>query len=215
VLTLPDGFLRAALERLRAIPHLRVLRIHSRVPAVLPQRLTDDLAGLLRAHQPLYLVAHVNHPREVTAAFADAVGRLVDRGVPVLAQSVLMRGVNDDAAVLEALFRRLVEARVKPYYLHHPDLARGTGHFRVPVARGRALMRQLRGRVSGVALPTYVLDVPGGFGKVPLEGAYVHVVGDGGYEVETVGGGRVEYRDAVGLRERERAIGRAVIVRFW
>ena len=103
-----------------------------------------------------------------------------------------------DPAVLEALFRRLVEARVKPYYLHHPDLARGTGHFRVSVGRGRTLMRQLRGRVSGVALPTYVLDVPGGFGKVPLEASYVHEVGDGEYEVETVGGGRVEYRDSLG-----------------
>ena len=125
MLTLPDAFLGAALERLRAIPHLRVLRVHSRVPAVLPQRLTDELAALLRAHQPLYLVAHVNHPREVTPAFEAAVGRLVDRGVPVLSQSVLLRGVNDDPAMLEALFRRLVEARVKPYYLHHPDLAAG------------------------------------------------------------------------------------------
>jgi lysine 2,3-aminomutase len=194
VLTLPDAFLRAALERLRAIPHLRVVRIHSRVPAVLPQRLTDELAALLRAHQPLYLVAHVNHPREVTAELAAAVGRLVDRGVPVLSQSVLMRGVNDDAGTLETLFRRLVEARVKPYYLHHPDLARGTGHFRVSIARGRALMRQLRGRVSGLCLPTYVLDVPGGLGKVPLGEDYVHYRG-GEYEVETLGGGRVGYRD--------------------
>jgi lysine 2,3-aminomutase len=181
VLTLPDAFLRGALERLRAIPHLRVLRIHSRVPAVLPERLTDDLAALLRAHQPVYLVAHVNHPREVTPRFVEAVGRLVDGGVPVLSQSVLMRGVNDDAATLGALFRRLVEARVKPYYLHHPDLARGTGHFRVSIRRGQALMRQLRGRVSGLCLPTYVL-----------------YRGGGDYDVETVGGGRVGYRDLTG-----------------
>jgi lysine 2,3-aminomutase len=195
VLTLPDAFLESTLARLRAIPHLRIVRIHSRVPAVLPARLTDDLAGLLRAHQPVYLVAHVNHPREVTPAFGAAVGRLVDRGVPVLSQSVLMRGVNDDAATLEALFRRLVEARVKPYYLHHPDLARGTGHFRVSIARGQTLMRQLRGRVSGLCLPTYVLDVPGGLGKVPLGRAYVHYRGGRDYAVETVGGGRVAYRD--------------------
>jgi lysine 2,3-aminomutase len=193
VLTLPDAFLASSLARLRAIPHLRIVRIHTRVPAVLPARLTDQLAALLRRHAPVYLVAHVNHPREVTDAFAEAVGRLIDRGVPVLSQSVLMRGVNDDAATLEALFRRLVEARVKPYYLHHPDLARGTGHFRVSIARGQALMRQLRGRVSGLCLPTYVLDVPGGLGKVPLGASYVHYRADGRCEVETIDGGRVGY----------------------
>jgi lysine 2,3-aminomutase len=196
VLALPDAFLADALARLRAIPHVRVIRIHTRVPAVLPARLTDDLAALLRAYAPTYLVAHVNHPREVTPAFAVAVGRLVDRGVPVLSQSVLMRGVNDEAPTLEALFRALVEARVKPYYLHHPDLARGTGHFRVSIARGRRLMRELRGRVSGLCLPTYVLDVPGGLGKVPLSESYVHPrAGDDVYDVDTLWSGRASYRD--------------------
>jgi lysine 2,3-aminomutase len=195
VLTLPDTFLAGALERLRAIPHVRIVRIHSRVPAVLPARLTDELAALLRRHAPVYLVAHVNHPREVTPAFVAAVGRLVDAGTPVLSQSVLMRGVNDDAGTLADLFRRLVEARVKPYYLHHPDLARGTGHFRVSIATGRRLMRELRGRVSGLCLPTYVLDTPGGLGKVPLEGAYVHHAGGDDYEVEAALGARARYVD--------------------
>ena len=193
VLTLPDAYLAGVLARLRAIPHLRVVRIHSRVPAVLPDRLTDRLAELLRAHAPVYLVVHVNHPREVTERFTAAVGRLIDRGVPVLSQSVLLRGVNAEAATLAALFRRLVEARVKPYYLHHPDLARGTAHFRVSVAEGQALMRQLRGRVSGLCLPTYVLDIPGGHGKVPLEASYVHYRGGDAYDVEAPLGGSVRY----------------------
>lgn len=195
VLTLPDAYLAGVLARLRAIPHLRIVRVHSRVPAVLPARLSDELARLLRRHAPVYLVAHVNHPREVTPAFAHAVGRLVDAGVPVLSQSVLMAGVNDDAAVLGDLFRRLVESRVKPYYLHHPDLARGTGHFRVSVATGRRLMRELRGRVSGLCLPTYVLDTPGGLGKVPLEDAYVHHQGGDLYAVEAALGDNACYCD--------------------
>jgi lysine 2,3-aminomutase len=195
ILTLPDAYLANVLGRLRAIPHLKVIRFHSRVPAVLPARLTDELASVLRAHAPVYLVAHVNHPREVTTTFAKAVGRLVDRGVPVLSQSVLLRGVNDDAAVLADLFRRLVEARVKPYYLHHPDLARGTGHFRVPIARGQALMRELRGRISGLCLPTYVLDIPGGHGKVPVGAQYVHYRGGDLYEVDSPAGERLPYRD--------------------
>jgi lysine 2,3-aminomutase len=195
VLTLPDAYLASVLARLRAIPHVKVIRFHSRVPAVLPDRLTEALATLLRAHAPVYLVAHVNHPREVTPAFAAAVGRLVDRGVPVLSQSVLLRGVNDDAAVLADLFRTLVEARVKPYYLHHPDLARGTGHFRVSIARGQSLMRELRGRISGLCLPTYVLDIPGGYGKVPIGAEYVHYRGGDLYEVESPTGERLHYRD--------------------
>jgi lysine 2,3-aminomutase len=195
VLTLPDAYLASVLARLRAITHVRVVRFHSRVPAVLPDRMTDDLARLLRAHAPVYMVAHVNHPREVTPEFVAAVGRLVDRGVPVLSQSVLMRGVNDDAAVLADLFRRLVEARVKPYYLHHPDLARGTGHFRVTIARGQALMRELRGRISGLCLPTYVLDIPGGHGKVPIGAQYVHYRGGDLYELDSPAGERLAYRD--------------------
>jgi lysine 2,3-aminomutase len=194
VLAFPDPYLEGVLGRLRAIGHVRIVRFHSRVPAVWPERLTEELAELLRRFGPTYLVAHVNHPREVTPSFVEAVGRLVDRGVPVLSQSVLLRGVNDDPATLEALFRRLVEARVKPYYLHHPDLARGTGHFRVTIERGLELMRELRGRVSGLCLPTYVLDTPGGGGKVPLAPQYVHDRGAGRYEIDPPLGPRQQYR---------------------
>ena len=113
-------------------------------------------------------MVHANHPRELTAAAKAAVTRLIRAGIPVLSQTVLLRGVNDDAAVLEALFRGLVAMRVKPYYLHHADLARGTAHFRTGIAEGQHLVRSLRGRVSGLCQPTYVLDIPGGYGKVPL-----------------------------------------------
>jgi lysine 2,3-aminomutase len=116
----------------------------------------------------VYVVVHANHPRELTPAMRDAVTRLVRAGIPVLSQSVLLRGVNDDATVLEALFRGLVAMRVKPYYLHHPDLAPGTSHFRLGIQEGRRLASALRGRVSGLCQPTYVLDIPGGHGKVPI-----------------------------------------------
>src|SRR5207245_4919340 len=128
-------------------------------PATSPYRLTPELGDLLRAHAPAYVIVHVNHPREVTDTFARHVGYLVDRGVPVLAQTVLLRGVNDDVITLSALFRRLVEARVKPYYLHQLDRAPGTNHFRVPIREGLRLMRGLRGHVSGLCLPTYMLDI--------------------------------------------------------
>jgi lysine 2,3-aminomutase len=194
VLVFPDRYLERVLVRLRAIEHVRIVRFHSRLPAVWPDRLTPGLGELLRRFGPTYLVAHVNHPREVTPRFVERIGHLIDRGVPVLSQTVLMRGVNDDAPTLEALFRRLVEARVKPYYLHHPDLARGTAHFRVPIERGRELIDQLRGRVSGLCLPTYVLDTPGGGGKVPLTRQYVHHRGGDLYEIDPPLGPRQAYR---------------------
>jgi lysine 2,3-aminomutase len=175
VLTFPNRYLEGALARLRAISHVRVIRIHSRVPVVWPDRVDHDLAALLRRHAPTFVVLHVNHHREVTPRLVAAIDRLVDGGVPVLSQSVLLRGVNDDAATLDRLFRRLVESRVKPYYLHHPDLARGTSHFRVSIESGRRLIEQLQASLSGLCMPTYVLDRPGGAGKVPLTPHYVHL----------------------------------------
>jgi len=169
--------------RLRAIPHLRVIRIHSRTPAILPQRLTRTFAELAREYAPLYLVVHVNHPREVTDTFVERIGLVVDRGIPVLSQTVLLRGVNDNAPTLASLFRKLVEARVKPYYLHQLDRAPGTNHFRVPIREGRQIMRQLRGHVSGLCQPTYILDIPGGHGKVPLDPEYVHADAEDLYEI--------------------------------
>jgi len=155
-------------RRLDAIPHVAVIRFHTRVPVVAPGRVRAGLVQALAAEKAVYVVVHANHPRELTPAMREAVGRLVRAGIPVLSQSALLRGVNDDEAVLEALFRGLVAMRVKPYYLHHPDLAPGTGHFRLGIEDGQHLVGALRGGVSGLCQPTYVLDIPGGWGKVPI-----------------------------------------------
>jgi len=150
------------------IPHLGVLRFHTRVPVVDPRRVSRALVEALAAEKAVYVVIHANHPRELTTQVQEAVLRLSRAGIPLLSQTVLLRGVNDHAAVLETLFRRLTAMRVKPYYLHHADLAPGTSHFRTGIASGQRLVRSLRGRVSGLCQPTYVLDIPGGYGKVPI-----------------------------------------------
>jgi len=155
-------------RRLDAIEHVAVIRFHTRVPVAEPRRVGAALVRALTADKAVYAVVHANHPRELTPAMRDAITRLVRAGIPVLSQSVLLRGVNDDAAVLEKLFRGLVAMRVKPYYLHHPDLAPGTAHFRLGIDEGQRLVGALRGRVSGLCQPTYVLDIPGGYGKVPI-----------------------------------------------
>lgn len=173
------------MAELAGIEHVRVVRIHSRVPAADPARVTDGLVSALRsAGKPIYMAVHINHAQEITDDVRTALARLHTGGVNLLSQSVLLRGVNDDAAVLEALFRGLVEMNVKPYYLHHPDLAPGTSHFRLPVAEGQAIMRQLLGRLSGIALPTYMLDIPGGAGKIPLTPCYIESLSGGGYALE-------------------------------
>jgi len=185
----------AVVGRLASIPHLDVVRAHTRVPVVEPARVTDDLVRALRVPgKASWVVLHANHARELSSDAVAAVGRLVDGGVPVLAQTVLLRGVNDDARTLEELFRALVRARVKPHYLHHGDLARGTRHFRTTLARGRALVRSLRGRVSGLCQPTYVLDIPGGHGKVPAAAAWVEPDGHG-WRAEDPTGRVHAYRD--------------------
>ncbi|MFG1417697.1 lysine-2,3-aminomutase-like protein [Xanthobacter sp. V0B-10] len=175
ILTGGDPFMLSARRmgevtgRLAAIPHVKVARFHTRVPIAAPERVTADLVAALKAPAlTSYVAVHANHARELTGEARAALARMADAGIPLVSQTVLLRGVNDDAETLAALFRALVECRVKPYYLHHPDLAPGTGHFRLPIAEGQALMRALRGRLSGLALPTYVLDIPGGAGKVPL-----------------------------------------------
>src|SRR5580692_27950 len=150
------------------MPQLGVIRFHTRVPVVDPRRVSRGLVEALAAEKAVYVVIHANHPRELTTQVQEAVLKLSRAGIPLLSQTVLLHGVNDDAPVLEALFRRLVEMRVKPYYLHHPDLARGTAHFRTGIVSGQHLVRSLRGRVSGLCQPTYVLDIPGGYGKVPI-----------------------------------------------
>lgn len=185
----------AVVGRLATIPHLDVVRAHTRVPVAEPGRVTDGLVRALKAPgKATWVVLHTNHARELTPAAVAAVGRLVDGGVPVLAQTVLLRGVNDDARTLEDLFRALVRARAKPHYLHHGDLARGTRRFRTTLARGRALVRDLRGRVSGLCQPTYVLDIPGGHGKVPAAAAWVEPDGDG-WRAQDPAGRVHAYRD--------------------
>jgi len=180
--------LRAVVRRIAALGHVKVLRVHSRVPVVAPERISPALAGALRAPGlATYVVVHANHPRELTAAARAACARFIDTGIPVLSQSVLLRGVNDDAETLGALMRAFVEARIKPYYLHHADLAPGTAHLRTTIAEGQALMRALHGRLSGLCQPGYVLDIPGGFGKSPVGPGYLHAEG-GGYQVEDFNG---------------------------
>lgn len=162
--------IREVTEALSGISHVKILRWHTRVPVVDPDRVTDQLVGALTAtNKTVFVGLHTNHVRELTASARGAIAKLIDAGIPLVSQTVLLRGINDDADTLEALMRTLVELRVKPYYLHHGDLAPGTAHFRTTIARGQALMTELRGRLSGLALPTYVLDLPGAYGKVPLE----------------------------------------------
>ncbi|MCA9527030.1 MAG: KamA family radical SAM protein [Myxococcales bacterium] len=179
-LMLSDALLAELLAGLRGLGTVRRIRIHTRMPVTLPMRVDAALAALLAAHRPVYVVAHFNHPRELTPAAEAAVSALVDAGVVVLNQAVLLRGINDDPAVLAALFQGLLDWRVRPYYLHHPDLTVGTGHFRVGLAEGLAIVRALRGRLTGLAWPTYVLDIPGGGGKVPVDSGYVRPTDDPG-----------------------------------
>jgi lysine 2,3-aminomutase len=162
------------------IPHVAVIRFHTRVPVVDPRRVKPPLVKALAAEKAVYVVIHANHPRELTPRAREAITRLSRAGIPLLSQTVLLRGVNDDAAVLEALFRGLVALRVKPYYLHHADLARGTTHFRTGIRDGQRLVRALRGPVSGLCQPTYVLDIPGGYGKVPITPCAVSAEGETG-----------------------------------
>ncbi|TLM65005.1 MAG: KamA family radical SAM protein [Deltaproteobacteria bacterium] len=177
-LLLEDAVLQEVLGRLRRIPHVGVLRIATRTPAVLPERITPALAGLLGRHAPLYLTTHFNHPRELAPAAAEACARLAGAGVPLANQTVLLRGVNDDADTLAALCDALLRLRVRPYYLHQLDPVHGTGHFRVPIEQGLELIAALRRRVSGLAVPHYIVDLPGGRGKVALTPASVVSLGE-------------------------------------
>ena len=172
--------LGAIAQRLSAIDHVRVLRVHTRVPVVQPALVTGALIAALKGFgRAVFVALHANHAREFTANARAAVARLVDAGIPMVSQSVLLAGVNDDPASLDALMRTFVENRIKPYYLHHGDLAPGTGHLRTGLPEGQALMRALRGRLSGLAQPTFVLDIPGGHGKVPVGPSYLRDTPEG------------------------------------
>jgi len=181
---------------LSVIDHVKILRWHTRVPVVAPERVTDTLIrGLKCTGKSVYVALHSNHPRELTAGARDACARIIDAGFPMVSQTVLLRGINDDAATLAALMRAFVETRIKPYYLHHGDLAPGTAHFRTTIAAGQSLMRALRGRLSGLAQPTYVIDIPGGAGKVPIADGYGTGRADGRWSIEDPSGGRADYED--------------------
>jgi lysine 2,3-aminomutase len=170
--------LKAVTAELAAIAHVKVLRIHTRVPVVAPERVSGALVRAIRMNKKAsFVVLHANHPRELSGEARAACARLIDAGVPMLAQTVLLRGVNDDAQTLAALMRALVECRIKPYYLHHADLAPGTAHLRTTIAEGQALMRTLHGRTSGLCQPAYVLDIPGGYGKSPIGPNYLSADG--------------------------------------
>jgi lysine 2,3-aminomutase len=166
--------IKQVMTRLAAIEHVKVIRVHSRVPVADPARITPELVRALKVRgKASYVVLHANHARELTPAARAACARLVDAGIPTLSQSVLLKGVNDTPEALGALMRALVECRIKPYYLHHGDLAPGTAHLRTSIERGQELMRQLRGRLSGLCQPAYVLDIPGGHGKSPIGPSYL------------------------------------------
>jgi len=178
-LLLVDEQLDGILTALRAIAHVEIIRIGSRIPAVLPQRITPGLVRVLRKHHPLYLNTHFNHPDEITPAASRACTRLADAGIPLGNQTVLLRGVNDDAAVMTRLMHKLLAIRVRPYYLYQADLVQGTDHFRTSVAEGLEIVRALRGHTSGLGVPAYVIDAPGGGGKIPLLPDYlVHLGAD-------------------------------------
>ncbi|SEA40057.1 L-lysine 2,3-aminomutase [Desulfuromusa kysingii] len=172
-LMLNDQYLDWILSELRKIDHVQVIRIGSRMPVVLPYRVTDELVEMLKKHQPLWLNTHFNHPREITSSSRQALRKLADAGIPLGNQSVLLAGVNDCQRIIKALVHKLVENRVRPYYLYQCDLAEGLSHFRTPVGKGVEIMESLIGHTSGFAIPTYVIDAPGGGGKIPLNPNYL------------------------------------------
>jgi lysine 2,3-aminomutase len=196
-LVLSPRRLRDVMKRLAEIAHVKVLRIHTRVPVAEPARITAELVRAIKVKgKPTYVALHINHARELTPAARAACGRMADAGIPLLGQTVLLKGVNDRPEVLGDLLRALVECRIKPYYLHHGDLAPGTGHLRTDIATGQDLMRELRGRLSGLCQPAYVLDIPGGHGKSPIGPDYLTQTRSNGsahYVVEDFNGHRHRY----------------------
>ncbi|WP_165217023.1 lysine-2,3-aminomutase-like protein [Affinirhizobium pseudoryzae] len=183
-LVLSPRRLAEILQGLKAIEHVKIVRFHSRVPVVDPQAINAALiAALKESGKVTYVALHANHPREMTDEARAACARLADAGITLVSQTVLLKGVNDDPTILADLMRAFVESRVKPYYLHHPDLAPGTSHFRLEIAEGQAIVAALRGRISGLCQPTYVLDIPGGYGKAAIGASAVRQADDGCYAV--------------------------------
>ena len=195
-LMLDDASLAKILTGLRAIPTVAIIRIGTRVPVTLPSRITPDLCNMLGKFHPLYINTHFNHPDEITAASGAACTMLADAGIPLGNQTVLLRGVNDSVETMRSLMTGLIRMRVKPYYLHQMDLVQGTGHFRTSVRTGLEIMRGLRGHISGLAVPHYVIDLPGGKGKVAVLPDDVEIRGTT-LHLRTYTGERVTYQDII------------------
>jgi lysine 2,3-aminomutase len=189
--------IKKIMQRLEKIKHVGVVRYHTRVPVVKPEAINQILIDALKISKAVYVVLHTNHVQELSVEAKDACAKLIDSGFPMLSQTVLLNGVNADPKSLEQLFRALVEIRIKPYYLHHGDLAKGTKHFRTSIAAGQQVMRALRGNVSGICQPLYVLDIPGGNGKVPIGPGYLTEVDDGNYIVRDYQGNSHGYQDSI------------------
>ena len=198
-----DDKLDKILTRLRAIPHIQFIRIGSRIPIFLPQRITPELCAMLKRHHPLFISIHTNHPRELTTEVHDALGRLADAGIPLGNQSVMLRGVNDSVDVQKALVQKLLMCRVKPYYLYQCDLINGSSHLRTPVAEGVAIIEGLRGHTTGYAIPQFVIDGPGGGGKIPVNPNYVVDASNGHITLRNFEGEIFEYPDPTAISELE------------
>ncbi len=198
-LTLLDWQIEEWLQQIRAIPSIHRIRFHTRVPVNLPSRITDNLIAIFKRYQdathPIFIVTHFNHPQEIAPANIDAIAKLVNAGLVVRNQGPLLAGINDNADTLELLFKKLTDIRVVPYYLHQLDLARGTNHFRVPIKRGQQIMRTLQGRCTGIALPRYMLDLPGGHGKIPLTPNFAEHTNTNTWRLTSPFGIEVEYHE--------------------
>ncbi|CAN5167929.1 lysine-2,3-aminomutase-like protein [soil metagenome] len=191
--TFTDAFMEKVIKDLRSISHIKMIRFHTRTPAVYPARITESFLAAIGQAMPYTIVLHINHPREITAAFIESVKKFRQTGVLVLSQTVLMKDINNDANTLEKLFKGLVEIGVKPYYLHHLDAAAGTHHFRTSVEEGKSIMQKLRGNIPGTCIPEYVIDTPGGYGKIPVF-CFQHSK-DSLYEATSFEGKKIVYRD--------------------
>ncbi|MEO1249537.1 MAG: lysine-2,3-aminomutase-like protein [Pseudomonadota bacterium] len=189
--------LRSLLTRLRAIDHVGIARFHSRVPAVAPDMITEGILQALKSGPTTFVVLHINHPDELSSQACAAIGKIVDAGIPMLSQSVLLRGVNDSAKTLSRLFKALLKNRVKPYYLHHPDMAKGTRHFRPSIEDGRRITNELRRDHSGLCQPHYILEIPGGQGKIPICANHLRLNGGDTYEVTDLEGRHHTYVEDV------------------
>lgn len=187
-LTLDDNKLKNLFFNIRSLHHIRVLRIHTRIFVSLPSRITHNLVKILKSVQPLYIIVQVNHAKEISSLFKQAVEKISRAGIPILCQSVLLKNVNDDVQTLKSLFYSLVELGVKPYYLHHCDLARGISHFRTNIQKGVELLKQLRGSISGLCIPYYMVETTGGHGKVPIIYNYVKSRNETLTEIENYNG---------------------------